>query len=407
MTSAGPSLSPPLASRTPPNLLSSLCEQTRFFFASSRGALLSGPHSSGERLTPTEACSDDLANRLRTLRTETGARACVAGAIPFEANGDAALFLLRDPWRGSQRPQSSDGDGRPRTLLSALRAYGVSLEPSPAQYTGGVARLLDQIAQGKLEKAVLARSVSVSFDAPLSRVDFLRALARQNPQGFVFWLSLPAPHDDPRCLVGASPELLIRKQGRHVFSNPLAGSRPRARDPQEDARMARELDTSEKDLREHALVVEGLVESLRPWCRELRVPAPALICTPTMWHLSTSISGELRDERCSSLSLARALHPTPAVCGTPQRAAQKWLRELEGAPRGLFAGAVGYTDEDGDGEWAVTLRCAELGPRSLRAWAGAGIVAGSDPWAEFEETAAKLETILRVLGLCQPHPVRA
>jgi len=136
------------------------------------------------------------------------------------------------------------------------------------------------------------------------------------------------------------------------------------------------------------------------FCTDLHVPAgPEVIGTPTMWHLSTRVTGRLTDPAVSALELAEALHPTPAVCGVPEAAARTAIAELEPVDRGYFTGLVGWTDPAGDGEWVITIRSAEVSDRTVRLFAGAGIVEGSRPEAELAETGAKFRTLLRALGV--------
>jgi isochorismate synthase len=185
-----------------------------------------------------------------------------------------------------------------------------------------------------------------------------------------------------------------------VGAAPLAGSAARSPDPAEDQRRASALLVSAKDRHEHAIVADAVAAALRPYCRHLDVPAaPSLRHTRTMWHLASHISGELADPSMSALALACALHPTPAVCGDPLPLARAAIAEIEPFDRGFFTGMVGWCDASGDGEWAVTIRCAEVADRSLRLFAGAGIVAGSDPEHELAETTAKLQTMLDALGI--------
>lgn len=201
-------------------------------------------------------------------------------------------------------------------------------------------------------------------------------------------------------LIGASPELLVARSGQLVTANPLAGSAARSSDPAEDKRRADALLLSAKDRHEHAVVVEAVASALRPYCRKLDVPAePSVIGTKTMWHLSTKVTGELLEPAASSLELAVAMHPTPAVCGTPTGPARTAIRELESFDRRYFTGMVGWCDAAGDGEWAVTIRCAEIGEDAVTLYAGAGIVEGSDPAAELAETSSKLKTLLLAMGM--------
>jgi isochorismate synthase len=195
---------------------------------------------------------------------------------------------------------------------------------------------------------------------------------------------------EPAQLVGASPELLVLRTGREVWSQPMAGTAPREH--------AAALRASGKDDREHRAVVEAVVAGLTPYCDELRAAAsPEVVPFPSVVHLATEITGTLHEPAPSALDLALALHPTPAVGGTPRTAALELIQRVEGFDRGRYAGPVGWVDANGDGEWAVALRGAELEGTRARLVAGAGVVAGSDADAEWAETAAKLEPMLRVL----------
>jgi isochorismate synthase len=397
----GLDLHPPAArsERDERSLLAEFSADCPFFFASAQQTLLARPEHVREQLAlPAPGLADVLAGKLRALASGRAVHPRAVGALPFDSEG-VARFWIVDDVRSAAGRSTHGVAGQPRGLLSSASAYGVQLRPSPAEFAAAVEGALRRIEAGALDKVVLSRLLELGLERPLDAGAFLRQLAAQSQSGYAFALALgrgrAAGH-----LLGVSPELLLEKRGAQVSTNPLAGSRPRGRDREEDEALARELLASPKDLREHALVIDAVVETLRPWCSKLHVPAgPSLVSTPSMWHLSTSLLGELRDPRCSSLALAQALHPTPAVCGQPRAAAERAIGELEGFERGLFAGLVGHCDANGDGEWAVTLRCAELSPSSVKLFAGAGVVQGSDPWAEFDETSAKLGTVLRALGI--------
>jgi isochorismate synthase len=205
------------------------------------------------------------------------------------------------------------------------------------------------------------------------------------------------PTDDG-VIVGASPELLVSRHGREVRSNPLAGSAPRSGDPDEDRANAEALTSSSKDREEHAIVVDAVAEILRPRCEELIWDRePVLRATPNVWHLSTSFRGSLRDPAPTALDLVAALHPTPAVAGTPTERALAAIDQLEPFDRGRYAGPVGWVDANGDGEWAIALRCAELCGDRATLYAGAGIVADSDPERELDETEPKFRSFLDAL----------
>lgn len=195
--------------------------------------------------------------------------------------------------------------------------------------------------------------------------------------------------------MGASPELLVARHGREVEARPLAGSAPRFGDPEEDEASRSSLLSSDKDREEHAAVVEAVSAAMEPFCDELAFDAlPRTVGTANVWHLATGFHGVLREPRASALELVAALHPTPAVCGTPLDAALATIRELERISRGCYAGPVGWMDADGNGEWAIALRCAELSGSTARLFAGAGIVAGSVPELELDETERKFRALL-------------
>ncbi|MEX2586617.1 MAG: isochorismate synthase [Actinomycetota bacterium] len=259
---------------------------------------------------------------------------------------------------------------------------------SETQWMAAVQEAVDSIDAGELEKVVLARMLSVRGREPLDHGQIVRNLRRSYPGCFTFCYD---------SLVGASPELLIRRLGDVVDSIPLAGSCPRGTSPGHDARLGAALKASQKNLTEHSLAVQTVVDRLAGYCERLIAePEPSLLLLANLQHLSTKIQGTLRGS-ASALELAGALHPTAAVCGVPVAGALQTIRRLEGFERGRYSGPVGWMDRRGDGEWALALRCAELdGPRA-QVFAGAGIVAGSDPAAELDETALKLQAVLSAL----------
>ena len=265
--------------------------------------------------------------------------------------------------------------------------------PSPETYEKAVRRATDTIAAGDLRKVVLARTIEVDAGRELDPRRLAARLRAVDPDAYVF-----AAPTERGVIVGASPELLVSRRGRDVRSNPLAGSAPRAGDPEEDRELARALEASAKDREEHAIVVGAVAEVLGPYCDELRWdPEPVLLETANVWHLSTRFHGVLRDPAPSSLELVRALHPTPAVGGSPREAALALIGELEPFARGHYAGPVGWVDAHGNGDWAIALRCAELRGDRAVSYAGAGIVAGSDPASELAETERKFRAFLDAL----------
>jgi menaquinone-specific isochorismate synthase len=244
---------------------------------------------------------------------------------------------------------------------------------------------LDAIVRHDLEKVVLAREVVVDADAPFDARDVVHRLVSQQPGAYVY---------AAEGLVGASPELLVRRFGSDVESLPVAGTAV----ADGDAASLRALAESVKDHREHRFVVDAIVDALGTRCVTLDAgAAPEVAVFGHVAHLATRVHGRLREPAPSALELARLLHPTPAVGGTPRVAAVDAIRALEGFDRGRYAGPVGWVDARGDGEWAIALRGAELDGTRARLVAGAGIVEGSDPDAEWAETQAKLEPMLRAL----------
>lgn len=334
-----------------------------------------------------------LRERLAEAFAAAGAQSApiAVGALPFDPGAPARLAVPRTAVAGP--PERARVPPGPLPRIRERRE-----EPAAHEYARGVALAVDRIARTGLRKVVLARTLRLEADRPVDPGLLLRRLAGPDPRGYLFAVDVPAA--GPRTtLVGASPELLVAKRGRTVSCHPLAGSAPRHADPGVDRERARSLAASAKDRREHAFVVAAVADALRPLCAALEVPArPALTATATMWHLGTRITGELADPGVSSLALARALHPTPAVCGTPAEEARRAIGELEPFDRGHYAGAVGWCGADGDGEWAVALRCAEVAGGQVRLFAGAGIVADSRPAAELAETEAKFRTVLAALA---------
>lgn len=316
-------------------------------------------------------------------------RPCVVGALPFDLREPSCLFVPESSCFMAPAPLLPD-------VPTALAVRAVHRIPGREAYQLAVRQALANFAFSDIRKAVVSRLLQLDL-ALNADVDALcERLRRLNPRAYRFRVPLP----DGAELIGASPELLLRRHGEFVVSNPLAGSAPQRGDAQHDSAAIQALQASDKDLREHALVVDDLRQRLAPYCAELRVPQmPSVIGTGALWHLSTRIEARLQPSPPSALELACRLHPTPAVCGFPTAAARKLIDLVEPFDRGLFTGAVGWCDADGDGEWAVTIRCGEVRDRRITLFAGAGIVDGSSPEAEWRETETKLQTMLRVLGL--------
>jgi isochorismate synthase len=247
------------------------------------------------------------------------------------------------------------------------------------------------VQRGRIVKAVIAREIRVVAAHPIDRHGVLHRLKAAFGSSFRFAMD---------GLVGASPELLVSVDGRRVSSYPLAGTAPRAGDPERDAAMAAELIASTKDQVEHRAVIDVVHDTLLPWCSYLDwEPEPGIVRVANVQHLGTRVEGQLSLPAPDVLTLVRALTPTPALGGHPSADALELIARVEGVERGRYGGAVGWIDGDGNGTWAVTIRCAQLSAdRTVaRLHAGGGIVAGSDPRAELAETQSKFQAMLSAL----------
>lgn len=350
-----------------------------------------------------EAVSAEGIRRLFARAGEAGIAAPVMfGLVPFDTARKASFTI---PAQLRAAPVPARDAAASSAPVAGERPAVVARQPVPAPEVYGdmVRKALGLYAEGGVSKIVLSRAMDVELDAPIDYAQVLRDLLRRNAHGYTF--AVPAwtegATDAPAAIMlGASPELLVRREGDKVFINPLAGSIPRHADPEIDKARREGLAVSEKDLREHGYVVSDIVRILREHCDDLEVPeGPSVIGTDALWHLSTFITGRLKNTAMTALELACALHPTPAICGFPTATAFGHIQALEPFDREYFAGLVGWQREDGDGEWALTLRCAQYdGDRRLRLYAGAGTVAGSDPDSEIRETATKMETFMRAIA---------
>lgn len=370
--------------------------QPRFFF-SSPSRVVSATEL-GEPMPGSCGSHEELAARVEAALIErageTAQQARLVGVVPFDSEHPAHLFI----------PRACDAVDMPTFALPSVpqaRLQPSRVEAPPSADELVYCRLVEDavaaVNAGQLRKVVLARTQDFLLKRPPRLPALLSALREQEPGAFLFAVA-GARGGTLRTLVGASPELLVQKHDREVSSRPLAGSAQRARDPARDREIASALLRSRKDRHEHQLVVERVVDDLRPLLLDVKHELePELVATSSMWHLATTIRGQLRDRSVSSLRLALALHPTPAVCGTPTDAARSFIAAHEPFARGNFTGVIGHMDADGDGEWVVALRCAELEGANARLFAGAGIVAGSDPHAELLETRGKMQTMLQVL----------
>ncbi|MGP0027575.1 MAG: isochorismate synthase MenF [Streptosporangiaceae bacterium] len=272
---------------------------------------------------------------------------------------------------GPQATASPGGPGRLHWHDGSLTA------PEWAQ---AVAAAVGRITAGALRKVVLARDVFATAPGPIDTRVLLRRLAARYPDCFTFACAN---------LVGATPELLVRRQGSEVTALILGGTAPRGAAGAEDAELAAGLLASAKNIEEHAYAVASVRDALAPLCTELDIPSqPSVLKFANVHHLGTAVRGTLSPDR-SVLFLAGELHPPAAVCGTPAETALELIRDLEHMERGRYAGPVGWVDAQGNGEFGIALRCAELAGERARLFAGCGIVVGSDPVAEVAETEVK------------------
>jgi menaquinone-specific isochorismate synthase len=332
-----------------------------------------------------------------------GTGAIAATALPFDPDAatvaDAvipAVVLGRTAdetsWVTTIRAREVDLDAGEvlvdhRSAARAPDAFTLTPTVSHADWCEIIAKAVARIADGAFSKVVLAREVVVEASSDIVVSQVLARLQVLYPSCTVF---------SADGFVGASPELLVSRYGDTVTSHPLAGTIAHSGDADADRRASERLLASAKDREEHGLVVSFVADVLRPFCDSLDVPdAPSIVAMRNVAHLGTLVRGRLRDDPApSALSLALALHPTPAVAGTPTHEAVAYLKSVEGFDRGRYAGAVGWVDGRGDGAFVVGIRCAEIAGRLARLFAGVGVVEGSDPDDELAETQLKLQALL-------------
>ncbi len=318
------------------------------------------------------------------------------GALGFSDDGEAELIvpaLVVGVTRMGQAWVTETGPAHPTPPPAApspgpsrFVVDGHGLRPRWGEM---VDEVLNRIAAGDVSKVVLAREVTLEADRPFDVATVLTRLRGGHPTCFTFAAG---------GLVGATPELLVRRRDALVVSRPMAGTAPRGDTLDDDRRMVAKMKSSNKEGREHRVVVDAVRAALVPVCEEVSASAqPEVARLATVAHLATTVAGRLKAPWPSALALAGLLHPTPAVAGSPRSAALAAIAELEDFDRRGYAGPVGWVDSRGDGDWAVALRCAQIDGAVAHLCAGAGIVAGSSAGAEWAETQAKLEPMMRAL----------
>jgi isochorismate synthase len=326
------------------------------------------------------------------------------GSIPFLPGDPGDVVIPRvavvksasgDCWVTSI--EGGDGDAGeeqldpPEPPRQAADSYRIEQVTPTSTYLAAVAAARDAVRAGRLTKAVIAREIAVTATRPFDRHGILHRLKA------AFGLSYRFAVDG---FFGASPELLVAVDGRTVTSHPLAGTAPRAGDPDRDAALAADLIESTKNQVEHRVVIDMVHDTLLPWCSYLDwEPEPSIVTVANVQHLGTRIEGRLSSPPPHVATLVRALSPTPALGGHPGPEALKLIAEVEGVERDRYGGAVGWLDATGNGTWAVAIRCAQLTDNgtTARLHAGGGIVADSDPLAELAETQAKFQAMLSAI----------
>lgn len=312
-------------------------------------------------------------------KTKDGRRLITMVANDEQGVGDEAMHkAIADAVEATPpRPSGNSFHIAPRTPIG--------------RYLDAVVSARQAVRNGVLHKAVIARDIEVLASEPIDVHGVLLRLRASFGSSYRYCVN---------DMIGASPELLVEVDGNTVRSHPLAGTAPRTGDPATDARLADQLIHSVKDQIEHRVVIDMVHDTLLPHCSYLDWEAePSIVTVANVQHLGTAIEGALTEPRTDVMTLVRALTPTPALGGFPSREAIEFVMDQEQMERGFYGGAVGWCDSSGNGTFAVTIRCAEMTPdrRVARLFAGGGIVADSDPYAELAETQAKFQAMLSAI----------
>ena len=335
----------------------------------------------------------------QNLTKLSGAGPVAIGCIPFDSTTPHKFIIPRvivgrneigDEWitiiddaEPDFTTQLKHSESKPTFTVSP----GISVE----HYLEAVQLTRDAIRRGEFAKAVIARDLIVSSSLPIDIAKVLLRLKHTYKSSYRFLFDN---------FFGASPELLVSVDGTQVTSNPLAGTARRTGDKKLDTQLADQLIASTKNRLEHRIVIDMVHDTLLPWCSYLDwQPEPSIVEIGNVQHLGTEIIGRLSEPRPSVLELAYALTPTPALGGHPREDALRHIQKVEGFARGRYGGAVGYVSQNGDGCFAVSIRCAEVDNNGLRArlFAGGGIVGDSEPLSELAETDAKFQAMLAAI----------
>jgi menaquinone-specific isochorismate synthase len=290
-------------------------------------------------------------------------------------------------WVGDQtQPKLSQSAALPKLPNVIWRE--VDTKPWKAKVNAAV----DVIQSGELDKVVLARELIADVDGVVDPRVLLKSLAKEYPGTWVYC------HNG---LVGATPELLVRLSNQMVVSRILAGTISKTGDDNKDLALAASLARSSKDLEEHEYAVRSVADALDPFCKSTNVPeAPFVLHLSNVMHLATDVTGAIKEGHkvTDIFTLLSKLHPSAAVCGTPTAKAANLIKSIEGIKRGRYAGPIGWIDSKGEGEQGLALRCGYLSDNEIRAYAGCGIVAGSDAEHEVAESKAKFLPIINALS---------
>ncbi len=316
-------------------------------------------------------------------------------ALLFRVPALAVMRIRGRTFATSAAPDAADLlDLEPaRISAPAARKLDVTALRNPVAWTAAVESAAARLRAGEAAKVVLAREVMARGDGVVAAGMVARSLRSAYPSCFIYLVT----GADGTAFIGASPELLIRRSGTRAVAQPMAGSVARGATEADDDRLARQLEASAKDGAEHRLVADFVVEALTPFANGVSARPPEVVRFTNIQHLATTVAADLKEPAANALVLAAALHPTPAVGGWPREAADVLIDELEAMERGWYAGAVGWIDARGDGEFAVALRCGLLWEDGARLYAGVGVMPDSDAARELDETELKFKALLTAL----------
>lgn len=333
----------------------------------------------------------------------TGTGAFAFASFGFRAQPTPSVLIVPRIVVGKTDGKSwittSDGTDPLAALAELKKPQLAPTSPGAIEIVGGsiteaawgqiVADLVAKINHGDIDKVVLARDLVVNTENAIDVRYLIEKLANTFPDCWTYYVD---------GLVGATPEMLLRKRGNNIISRVLAGTITQNKDSDNNELLQAKLLTSDKDQQEHDYAVQSVSAALAVHCTDLVVPAaPTVLQLANVAHLSTEVTAVVADDS-PALVLAGSLHPTAAVCGTPTERARDLIAEVEGMDRGRYAGPVGWIDGNGDGDLGLAIRCAQLDTNSLRLYAGCGVVAGSTPESELAESAAKFKAILNALS---------